>query len=233
MARITYGPLITEIRGSIGGITFQKNSSGPIARLKPLTPMVPSTPQSDRQNYMATLVNRWAYLSEENKELWRVFAEANLKTDDFGETRSISGYQWFISYNLNSYTQGYGYWEYPQDLEIPDPPPQFTLEATNSYLRINFGSPYTCPGEFMGIYATAPIKMSNIKLRRGVFLIDMVSFSGEQYIDITSVWSSFFNITWSNFFASATANIIVRTKNFTEDSGYTSMFTSALIQIRN
>ncbi|GAH48125.1 unnamed protein product [marine sediment metagenome] len=34
MARVTYGGGVTEFAGSIGGVTFQRNASGYIAKLR-------------------------------------------------------------------------------------------------------------------------------------------------------------------------------------------------------
>ena len=47
MARVEYGAIVTDLTGSIGGTTFQRNSSGAIARSRAYTPVNPSQQQSD------------------------------------------------------------------------------------------------------------------------------------------------------------------------------------------
>lgn len=231
MARVTYGALVTDLAGSIAGTTFQKNTSGAIARSRAYTPVNPSVQQSVRQLALIQFVALWSTLTVTQKGLWNSLAAAHNKINDWGSYIKLSGYQWFISYNLNAFTQDQGPWLTPDAYILVDPVPAFTLFTDADEFLINFGAPVSFPGTYAGIYATVPLKQSNIKLRKSTFLLTCWLTGTTQYIDITALYEALFNITWSTFFASSECAIIVRMKNFAEDTGYASPFTSALIQI--
>jgi hypothetical protein len=231
MARVTYGALVTDLAGSIGGITFQQNPSGAIARSRPYTPVNPSIQQSDRQLALIRLVAKWGSLSLAYKDQWNALAAAHNKVNDWGNEVKVSGYQWFISYNLNAFTQGQGPWDYPDTYQLVDPVPAFTLDADASDLWIDFGTPVDFPGTYAGIYATVPMRQTSIKLRKSTFLIACWATTNTQYIVLTTLYEALFNIVWADFYANSQAAIIVRMKNFAEDTGYASPFTSNIIMI--
>ncbi len=101
MARIIYGSIITNIKGSIGGITFQKNGSGTIARLKPRKNQTNTQKQRDQQPRLKQLQREWNLLSLTNKILWNDFAAINKKIGLDGQEKKLTGYQWFLSINEN------------------------------------------------------------------------------------------------------------------------------------
>jgi len=76
MARITYG-LITDIRGSIGGLTFQKNASGAIVRLKSTRVINPSNLLANQQRLLASIVALWFTLTNDQKNAWNALAAAH------------------------------------------------------------------------------------------------------------------------------------------------------------
>jgi hypothetical protein len=229
MARVTYGAIITDLAGSIGGITFQQNASGSIARLKPSIPVNPSLQQSTRQVYLTQLVALWGRLSQANKDAWNSLAAAHRKINDWGREVRVSGYQWFISYNLNALSQGEGPWLTPEVYTTVDPVPQFDLIASEDYFKIDFGTPVAFPGYYAGIYATLPMKQTAIKMRKATYLIWMWPTGNTRYIDITEKYEELTGYSWSDLYNNAEIAIIVRMKNFQEDSGYSSPFTSNII----
>lgn len=231
MARITYGALVTDLKGSIAGTTFQNNSSGSIVRSRAYTCVNPSTQQSVRQLALIQFVALWSQLTLSQKNLWNLLAASHTKINDWGSYVRISGYQWFLSYNLNAFTQDQGPYLVPEAYTLVDPVPQFNLVADADEFLIDFGHPVSFPGTFAGIYATVPLKQSNVKLRKSTFLLTCWLTTNTRYIDVTALYESLFNVTWESFYESSQCNIIVRMKNFQEDSGYASPFTSNIIQL--
>lgn len=231
MARVVYGPGITEFIGSVGGMTFQKNTSGTIVRLRPSSPVNPSLLQSEQQLALIKLVAMWGTLSLANKNLWNALAAANSKINNWGSFTRISGYQWFVSYNLNAYAQGDPPWLHPQSYALVAPPDQFTIEATIVHLKLKWVALWTMPGQWAGIYATGPMKQTSIKLRKATFLLDMFHATGILELDITTIYEAYFNVIWADFYATSQCAIIIRLKNFNEDTGYASPFTSNIVQI--
>lgn len=101
MARIIYGSIITDIAGSIGGITYQKNGSGTIARLKPRKTKTNTQKQRDQQPRLKEVQREWNELSLANKILWNDFASLNNKIGLDGAEKVLTGYQWFLTINQN------------------------------------------------------------------------------------------------------------------------------------
>lgn len=231
MARVTYGALVTELKGSIAGTTFQNNPSGAIARSRPYTPVNPSAEQSDRQLALINLVAYWPTLSVANRNLWNALAAAHNKINDWGNYVKLNGYQWMMSYNLNAYTVGDAPWPYPQSYLLATPPNAFTLSADATKFDIDFPSTPTWDGYWAAIYVTQPMRLSSLKLRKSTFLLSVFHAGTDLHIHIKDLYEAFFNLTWADFYAASQCFIIVRMKVFLEDTGYASPFTSALIKI--
>lgn len=233
MARVTYGALVTDLAGSIAGTTFQQNASGSIARSRAYTPVNPSIQQSSKQLALIQFVALWSTLTSIQRTAWNDLAAAHNKINDWGNYTKLSGYQWFLSYNLNAFTQDQGPWLTPEAYILVDPVPAFTLFADADEFLIDFGEVVPFPGTYAGIYCTVPMRQTAIKLRKATFLLTCWATENTQYIDITSLFEALFNITWADFYSSAECALIVRMKNFAEDTGYASPFTSNILLLPN
>ena len=231
MARVTYGESVTEYAGSIGGVTFLRNASGPIAKLRSNPPVNPSPSQSTYQVNMAKLVAYWPTLSQENKNDWNVFAAAHDHTTPWGVEKTLSGYQWFLSCNLNRAKIDLAPIDTPPDWIVFAPPLSFTLTATSTYIRCNWSPDYD-PAFTLCFYITLPLRQSSLKLRRSLFFIRHASSIGLiSYYDLTPWVAPFYGVTWSDFFLSANCSIICRISRGTFSRGLFSSFTSAIVKI--
>jgi len=121
MARIIYGSIITDIKGSIGGITFQKNGSGTIARLKPRKNQTNTQKQRDQQPRLKEVQREWNLLSLVNKILWNDFASINNKIGLDGQEKKLTGYQWFLTINENLILINESIIEVPPVYEVINP----------------------------------------------------------------------------------------------------------------
>lgn len=231
MARVTYGPLVTELEGKIGGVTFQRNASGPIARLTSNPLVNPSPFQAPNQNNFAILVAYWPTLSEANKNTWRTFAGLHDHTTPWGETKTLNGFQWFMSVNLirllmdNSILTTAPTW-----ISMP-PPQQFTLQVSATYL-LCFWSPSYDPIYHLLVYLTFPLRQSSIKLRRAhYFVMERPPGPGITTLNLTTVFQNLTNVTWATFYASADCSIICRIKQVYDIRGLASSYTSDIVKI--
>lgn len=231
MARVTYGALITELAGSIGGITFQRNSSGSIARLKPNLPVNPSPEQALQNNSLATLVSLWSSLSAADKLSWNTFAGLHLKTDDWGNAKQLNGFQWFMACNLNLLFVGEAIINTAPAWTALAPPTTFTLSADETFFKVTFSAPYVPATNYTMVYVSAPLRQSSLKQRRSLFSAGPQPVTGTLYIALKTAYESLFNLTWADFFNSADASIIVHVKQIQEGTGLSSPFTSSLIKI--
>jgi len=231
MARVTYGESITEYAGSIGGVTFLRNASGPIAKLRSRPPVNPSPDQSVYQTNMAILVAYWPTLSQANKDTWDAFAAAHDHTTPWGETKTLSGYQWFIAINLTRLSNDSSIFDAPVGWQIIPAPDTFTLVATGTYLRAVWASTYT-PLGFPKFFLTLPLRQSSLKLRRSLFLVGFGAWAAPiDYFDLTSWFETLANVTWATFYASANCSVICRIIDYRLYYGLSSPFTSAIVKI--
>jgi len=231
MARVTYGGGVTEFAGSIGGVTFLRNASGPIAKLRSNPPVNPSPDQSTYQRNMALCVAYWPTLSQANKDAWDALAAAHDHTTPWGETKTLSGFQWFISVNLKRLFWPLSIISTPYAWYAPPPPDQFTIEISSTYIRVAWSPAYD-PPHSLAIYCSLPLRQSSLKLRRSLFFISHRYEPGATTnIDLTSYIESLFNVIWSTFYASANCSIIIRIIHGWHAYGYWSSFTSAIVKI--
>jgi len=231
MARVTYGESITEYAGSIGGITYLRNASGPIAKLRSRPPVNPTPDQATYQLNMATLVAYWPTLSQVNKDLWDAFAIAHDHTTPWGDTKTLSGYQWFLSCNLIRASIDLAPLDSPPAWLTYSPPDSFTLVATATYLRCEWDPDYDPIGS-LRFFLTLPLRQSSLKLRRSLFLVGSTTPPGlVSNFDVTSWFQTLTNVTWSTFYASADCSVICRIQHGAFSKGLFSAFTSAIVKI--
>jgi hypothetical protein len=231
MARVTYGESITEYAGSIGGITYLRNASGPIAKLRSNPPVNPSPNQSTYQTRLAQQVAWWPTLSQVNKEAWDAIAAANPHTTPWGETKTLSGYQLFMSCNLLRNLFDLAILSNPGAWYDAPPTDQFTIETSSTYIRVAWDPAYDAPYDLLA-YCSLPLRQSSLKLRRSLFFIHKYAIAPSMpNWDLTEQIRTLFNVTWSTFYASADCSIIIRLRQGRRESGYWSAFTSAIIKI--
>jgi hypothetical protein len=231
MARVTYGPEVTEYAGSIGGVTFQKNRSGNIARLRPNPTVNPTSLQAGYQTNMSKLVAYWPTLSQDDKDDWDTFAAAHDHTTPWGETKTLSGYQWFLSCNLNRLLSFATPISSPPAWTAWSPPQAFTLTAAAGYLYLNWSPEYN-PNADVNFYLTLPLRQSSIKLRRSLFHVWRISLTSlYPFINLTVLFEDLANVSWSDFYVSANCSIICRINRGSGATGLFSAYTSAIIKI--
>jgi len=154
MARIIYGPIITDIKGSIGGMTFQKNGSGTIARLKPRKTKTNTQKQRDQQPRLKEVQAAWNTLTLVNKILWNDFAAINKKIGLDGQEKTLTGYQWFLTINENRLLFDDSILSVPPAYEIVNPINNINLSFEGGYLNINFNTTLNGTLYYVGEYSS-------------------------------------------------------------------------------
>jgi hypothetical protein len=231
MARVTYGALITELAGSIGGITFQRNSSGNVARLKPNMPVNSSVNQQLQQFNISKLIPVWSALSSANKTSWENFALAHNHVDSWGNVKILNGFQWFMSCNINLLLNAQATISSAPAWTAVSALPSFVLVADAGNFDIDWTPAIDLTGYRLIIYATPPLKQSSMKLRRSTFIIKKFDGGVTDTLAIETEYSSVFNVDWGDLFGAAYCNIIIRVKVIQEGTGLASPYTSALLKL--
>jgi surface protein len=210
MARASYGSIITDLKGSVGGITFQRNPSGKIARLKPTASVNPSNLQSGRERMLAYLASYWSSLTISQKNDWNALAATHDHYDPWGNITKLNGFQQFQSNNINLSVINTPLIPDAPVYLLPPPPPAFTLNFSSSSIYLEFITPYDpSPYDFV-LYVTPPLRQSNINTRKNYFLLTGGSWTSSTVFDITVPYLAYFNIFYPLFLSSVDCTIIAR-----------------------
>lgn len=108
MAIVKCGSIVVGIRGTIGGVVFTANASGPFARVWSRG----SNPKSPRQTlvrgHISALGPLWSALSDAAKATWTAFglAPPEIDTNSLGEQIYLTGWQWFVRVNQRRQSMG-------------------------------------------------------------------------------------------------------------------------------
>jgi hypothetical protein len=112
MARITFSALVTDIRGSIGGTTFQKNAYGYTVKNKPNMIKPNSRTQNFVKNWFVNGQRGWGLLTTEERASWDTwsaefpqFAKNNLDSQLSGFQVFSRNYFYRQLYNLTALTE--------------------------------------------------------------------------------------------------------------------------------
>lgn len=108
MAIVKFGVAVVGIRGTVGGLTFSVNKSGPYAKQWSRSSNPKTVRQSAQRAILASIPAEWRDLSTAERALWDDFAElpAQDLTNPFGETYSIPGWGWFNKINIRLIVMG-------------------------------------------------------------------------------------------------------------------------------
>lgn len=100
MARIKLGPVVTDIAGSIGGMTIQRNKFGLTMRSKPLPLFSQTSSQYVIRQYIRSLQNSWQSLSDAQRLQWNRFLDFSGQTIRRDRSILMSGHTLYIKYQL-------------------------------------------------------------------------------------------------------------------------------------
>lgn len=99
--KIKFGSIVTDGRGKLGGHVYSKNRGGNYIR----TNIIPTNPQTQEQmqarGLFGSISANWRNLSDQEREQWRSFAEANPYHDIFGDSKMLTGNSAYVRSNMN------------------------------------------------------------------------------------------------------------------------------------
>ena len=100
------GPLVTDIAGSIGGLTIQRSRDGAVGRSKPLPVLRQSTKSANARQRMQSVTKAWSAMSAGERADWDIFAATVSWFNRFGDPVTGSGYRAFLKNNAAMHTNG-------------------------------------------------------------------------------------------------------------------------------
>lgn len=228
MARVEYGVIITDIIGSIGGITFQHNRSGKIARLRPKTHKHPTAAQVLRQVKHSGILHSWQQLSGTHQDDWNDFADLHTKTNMFGDVKTLSGLNWFESVNLSRDLIGLNELTTPPAYNLPAAVPNYTVTIDDTKIELNLPVPFDTADNSLVIRATNPIPNTTTNFRGQWRFIKYEGTGVINTIDITNLWKDIFTCVYPPSSNMAGFNIGIMLQVIRKDSGIQSVGSTSI-----
>ena len=222
MAVVLPGPLVSEIRGSIGGTSFHQARAGIIATKKPIQNKSFTQKQSIAIQEHMLFLQAFQNLTFAQKTLWDTFSVTFQKTDKFGQARELTGLNWFESLNYVNLKLALPFFDVPPAHTLPTPPAVYTHAFAFFEVFVFFDPDFNPLDTALYIYATPPISRVTNSLRSHWRLIKIISAGPYGLINITSDWNNYFNLSYANLVANGNWNIGTMVVTILKASGITS-----------
>ena len=108
MAIVLTGSIVTSIKGSVGGTTFQSSAAGLVMRNKPKPVGKGSNKQLQQRNIIAQLTYYWSNLTDAQRQVWSslaIYVNGTGKTNNQNNSANTGKTQFFA---VNSWLLIYG-----------------------------------------------------------------------------------------------------------------------------
>jgi hypothetical protein len=173
MAKLQYGAVISDSRGSIEGVTFSKGRFGAFARRRVIPVGRQTSDVTQVRGWLANLSRRWyGTLNQAARDDWIALAAANPVTDVFGNSHALTGQQFYIRVNQIRFSAGLAVLDAaPADQSVTGLD-SFTLTATApATLSIAFTTSPLSAGHRLYMWATPSLSPGRVATRRDMKFI--------------------------------------------------------------
>lgn len=119
MAKVLFTAVVADMRGKIAGTVFSKNKAGAFARTKVSPTNARTAAQTFARLRLANLSASWRGLSQTTRNGWIESAKSAFSTNVFGNTKTLSGQQLFVSAQSNIQLGGYQPFTLSPGIEAP------------------------------------------------------------------------------------------------------------------
>lgn len=92
-------PIFSDIRGSVGNMTFSRNRDGAYVKQRTTYGGGSSVPQIAQRGAMNSIVNEWHSLTMEELISWRIYARAFARSNRLGKSNTPLAFNVFVSCN--------------------------------------------------------------------------------------------------------------------------------------
>ena len=97
MAKVVFGGLVSEVRGTLGADVYTRNKTGGIVRTQTTLPWTPTDLRGLAVDYLNDALTRWStLLSDEQRLAWNAFATMQTRSATAIAKTQLSGQAWFI-----------------------------------------------------------------------------------------------------------------------------------------
>lgn len=108
MAIVQYTAIVNQLRGKLNGSVFNKSRNAYTLQSKQMPSRAQTVTQNRQRNIFGEVQRTWKTLTIPQKNDISVLASQHAVRDRFGELVYLSGYNWFIRWNLLRASVGLG-----------------------------------------------------------------------------------------------------------------------------
>lgn len=140
MALVQLGDIVTDMRGVVGGVVYQRNAYGLISRTRVVPTNPQTTPQQTRRGYFGNAAQAWLSLTPSERQAWIDLDPPLTMTNVFGVEVALTGYNAFVRVNENILSVGGSILTTPPSpVSLPLPVfSSFDFDLSNSRVRVTF-----------------------------------------------------------------------------------------------
>jgi len=206
MARILYDGG-TEIVGSIGGLTFQRNHAGTIVKSRAKILKTLSLKKSVIQTDFIGIQSLWYQLNYDQKTVWNNFSLLHQKENMWGQTKTLTGFNWFCMLNYNRYSLGSPYITTPPIYEIPEVIPNYNLTLDANTIILKYISGDATPNTAIMLFSSSKTKSTSGPARKTLRYTLPLMITPVIDFDLTLYWESTHGIVYNSISGFANFNI--------------------------
>jgi hypothetical protein len=191
MARIKTSGILSEISGSVSGMTFQQSLSGLTLRKKPLPLKINTGAQLNQRSSISYLQNLWFSLSQIDRNKWIYFLTWSKQAQNHNSNLLISGYQLFIKYQsariLAGLTPLTSFTFEPLNLPLIS----FEIYNSGSQFFILFSDYVTIDQYFFNMFLTHPVNVGTAYRVNGLRFMKVSHYVDRYYYIINPYLKAF------------------------------------------
>jgi hypothetical protein len=177
MSLIKWSGLVSEVVGKLNGSVFFRNRYGSVIRNN-TTPINNHTPADEIiRAYIYYLSKHWKDLTEIQRAAWRTLATRVTLTNPFGDTYNPTGYNLYISNNMNLKCAGLAFIDDAPDHDSPHLFPAFSIieDIPHSELLIDSATGGMYPDTYWIVFASAGISEGILYAENKYRIIEVLS----------------------------------------------------------
>lgn len=194
MARVWYGGIITEMKGSIGGTTFQSNAAAKIAKQRSSRRKQNTSLQNLAITTFQQVQLNWQNINQAQKSLWNDFAGLHTKENRWGETKVMTGFNWFLSINTNLFLIDESLLVVPPVWESPLPVSAYDGAFIPSDTYINFIEPFAHSNHYILMYTSHLLRTVSTANRKVLRLTKIIEPGISDFVYFEDDWVATHNV---------------------------------------
>jgi hypothetical protein len=159
MAKVTFGPVVSEARGMCGNQVFARDRGGAYVRAKAKVVNPNTSYQAMVRAWEKAIAQAWSNtLTDQQRQAWRALADLLARKNVVGDTAYLSGFHQFCQSNLNLFHAGGSQLnDAPARIAATDPGP-ITISASSNPQHLQLTPTNTPPpGYGMILKTTKPL----------------------------------------------------------------------------